>query len=187
MFEFFFEVLQKISELNLSDEELAILSAVILFRPGRINVHSYSVSEAFLKMKRGFLSTIQRRLKCNKKFQLFLKEVDRTFVLLDQVTQVLRLGICTLIDNDSTVHIAPLLKEVLLSRRTEIEETHQKSIQVRNTKFDEVFQQICATKRKKDDQSFYNDGHNRNRFDQENSSELKTLESEDLSLIIPLD
>ena len=34
MFEFFFEVLQKISELNLSDEELAILSAVILFRPG---------------------------------------------------------------------------------------------------------------------------------------------------------
>ena len=97
------------------------------------------------------------------------------------------LGICTLIDNDSTVHIAPLLKEVLLSRRTEIEETRQKSIQVRNTKFDEVFQQICATKRKKDDQSLYNDGHNRNRFDQENSSELKTLESEDLSLIIPLD
>ena len=29
---------------------------------------------------------------CNKKFQLFLKEVDRTFVLLDQATQVLRLG-----------------------------------------------------------------------------------------------
>ena len=75
----------------------------------------------------------------------------------------------------------------MLSRRTETGETHQKSIQVRNTKFDEVFQQISATKKKKDDQSLYNDGHNRNRFGQENSLELKTLENDDLSLIIPLD
>ena len=44
MFEFFFEVLQKISELNLSDEELAILSAVILFRPGMTHLKSIHFS-----------------------------------------------------------------------------------------------------------------------------------------------
>ena len=87
-------------------------------------------------------------------------------------------------EKDGSVEISPLLKEVLLSKRTDLEEVHEssRSNKIDDAKFDDIFNEI-SNSTKTPRQSGLSYGENSSG----NTLELRSLGNDDLSLIIPLD
>lgn len=122
LFEFIFDIFRSLDKLALTDDELALFSAYVLFKPGYLQINDVSsVQQAFSQISDFMHLVLIQRLETSQGAKTIMKSLQLISLKMDQTGQMLKNVIANVTRADPRIEIAPLLKEILLSDTKEID------------------------------------------------------------------